>query len=131
MIKVYQRLLNAFSPWQIALLAAIGYGCWAGWVNSEYGYHIALKTGLIQGSYAFISTAIVTFIAQTVLNHFNASRKSRWLALFTSWSVMLAIPITLHTWQHTPDLLQAIVPGAIIGTLYLWTYCQSYNKNNK
>lgn len=126
MIKRYQRLLNAFSPWQIALLAAIAYGCWAGWVNSEYGNNIALKTGIIQGSYAFISTAIVTMIAQTILRYFDATPGSRWIALLASWSVMLAIPISLHTWQHTPDLLQAIIPGAIIGTLYLWTYCQSY-----
>ena len=126
MIKGYQRLLNAFSPWQIALLAAVGYGCWAGWVNSEYGNAIALKTGLIQGTYAFISTAIVTLIAKKILNRFDYSRASRWLALLASWSVMLAIPITLHTWQHTPDLLQAIIPGAMIGTLYLWTYCHNY-----
>ena len=125
MIKGYQRLLNAFSPWQIALLAAVGYGCWAGWVNSEYGNTIALKTGLIQGTYAFISTAIVTLIAKKILTLFSYSRGSRWLALLASWSVMLAIPISLHTWQHTPDLLQAIVPGAMIGTLYLWTYCHS------
>jgi hypothetical protein len=125
MIKYYHRLINELNPWQIALLAAIVYGAWAGWVNSEYGNNIALKASLVQASYAFFLTALVSLVARQLLNYFNFSRAARWIALLASWLVMLAIPVILHTWQHTPDLLEAILPGATIGSVYLWTYCHN------
>lgn len=125
MIKYYQRLINSFSPWQIALLAACGYGLWAGWVNNEYGGDIALKTALIQGTYAFLSTSVITLIATKLLRYLSFSDASRWVSLIVSWLVMLAIPILLHTWQDTPDLFEAITPGVLIGSIYLWTYCHN------
>ena len=123
MIKYYLKLMNKLNPWQISFFAALIYGFWAGWVNSDHGSDIALKVGLIQASYAFLSTALVTFIAQKLLEKFNFSSAARVIALLASWVVMLSIPVLLHTWQNTPDLIEAILPGAIIGTLYLGSYC--------
>ncbi|MGY5451544.1 hypothetical protein ACVFI8_11465 [Agarivorans sp. MS3-6] len=123
MIKHYQKLVNQLSPWQIALLAALLYGAWAAFVNSEYGSNIAFKAGIVQGSYAFGSTWLISFIAKSVLQHWGYSQAVRCLAMAVSWLVMLFIPVTLHTWQQTPDLIEAMLPGLAIGSVYLWTYC--------
>ena len=124
MINNYRKLVNRLSPWQIALLAALVYGAWAAFVNSEHGNQAALKAGLVQGSYAFVSTWLISFIAKSMLAYWGYSQGVRWSAMSVSWLVMLAIPVLLHTWQQTPDLLEAILPGLAIGSLYLWSYCQ-------
>ncbi|WP_411993156.1 hypothetical protein [Agarivorans sp. DSG3-1] len=124
MIERYRQLVNQLSPWQIALLAALVYGAWAAFVNSEHGNGVALKAGLVQGSYAFVSTWLISFIAKWMLLRWGFSQTVRWSAMSVSWLVMLAIPVVLHTWQKTPDLVEAILPGLAIGSLYLWSYCQ-------
>ncbi|MDO6763226.1 hypothetical protein [Agarivorans sp. 1_MG-2023] len=124
MIERYRQLVNQLSPWQIALLAALVYGAWAAFVNSEHGNAVALKAGLVQGSYAFVSTWLISFIAKWMLLRWGFSQTVRWSAMSVSWLVMLAIPVVLHTWQKTPDLVEAILPGLAIGSLYLWSYCQ-------
>ncbi|GDY26989.1 hypothetical protein AHAT_28790 [Agarivorans sp. Toyoura001] len=124
MIERYRQLVNQLSPWQIALLAALVYGAWAAFVNSEHGNGVAIKAGLVQGSYAFVSTWLISFIAKWMLLRWGFSQTVRWSAMSVSWLVMLAIPVVLHTWQNTPDLVEAILPGLAIGSLYLWSYCQ-------
>ena len=42
------------------LLAAVVFGGWAAFVNSEYGLFVLVRSGLGQGVYAFFSTWIVT-----------------------------------------------------------------------
>ncbi|WP_432455528.1 MULTISPECIES: hypothetical protein [unclassified Agarivorans] len=124
MIQRYSKLVNGLSPWQIAILAALGYGAWAALVNREYGPVVSLRAGLVQGSYAFVSTALISYVARAVLQRWGYHQHIRYLAMLLSWLVMLSIPSLLHLWQHTPNWQQAMLPGVLFGSLYLWSYCQ-------
>ncbi|WP_026959738.1 hypothetical protein [Aliagarivorans taiwanensis] len=129
MLKLYRQGLQSLSPWQISLLAAVIYGSWAGWVNSDHGSMVALRAGLVQASYAFVSTALVTYIARYFLLKPWSSPWPLAAALGVGWSCLLAIPLSLHHWQNTPDIFEAIAPGLAIGTLYLYSYCHYFDGN--
>lgn len=103
----------------MSLLAALVYGTWAAFANSEHGVAIALKAGLGQGSYALFSTFWVTVSAVRI---FRLCRGG-WIGVFAgfivSFIVMISIPLTIHTLLRTPDTWQAILPGLVWGSGYI------------
>ena len=46
-----------------AILAAVGYGGWAVYINFEHGQQACITAGLVQGTYAFASTLFITKVA--------------------------------------------------------------------
>ena len=101
------------------LLAFLVYGVWAGYVNSEYGVEIAVRSGLGQGIYAFFSTFFVTAMARRMLVKYGHGVNGIIISFSCSLIVMLAFPLTIHAILRTPDVIEAILPGLIWGTLYI------------
>lgn len=102
-----------------AILAAIIYGAWAGFANSEHGLSIWVKAALAQGVYAFISTLSITHIAKFVFLKFKCGLSGIIIGFLASFVVMIAIPLIVHNAIGTPDIWEAILPGIIWGSIYL------------
>lgn len=80
---------------------------------------VLVRSGLGQGSYAFFSTWIVTATARKTLRHFGPNWQGISLSFLSSFSIMLIFPITIHAILHTPDVVEAILPGLIWGSIYI------------
>lgn len=101
------------------ILAALIYGVWAGWVNAEHGNHIALRVGIIQAVYAFVSTLTVAEAAKWMYRKLSPSLLHLTLTFFATFGVMLGFPLVVHYLAMTPDILEAILPGLLWGSLYI------------
>ncbi len=101
------------------ILAALVFGSWAAFVNSEYGTFVLVRTGLGQGIYALFSTWIVTRTVSEVMR-FTHGHSLRFLVSFVSgFIVMVSIPLALHAALGTPKILLAIAPGILWGSVYI------------
>ncbi len=113
-----------------ALAAAIVYGAWAIYANYEHGAHAWGMAGSIQAAYAFISTLSITHVAQWVFTKCNGGLHGVFLGFITSFIVMLALPLGVHSLAHTPDIWQTILPGLIWGSFYLLGVLITMNKQH-
>jgi hypothetical protein len=114
-----------------ALAAAIGYGGWAVFANYEHGVYAWVVAGFIQASYAFFSTFFITHVAKWTFIKYDCGFKGILAGFGTSFIVMLAIPLLVHSIFHTPDLWQTILPGLIWGSIYLLGVLFSLNASHK
>jgi len=112
------RRLLGFAP----LLAALVFGSWAAFVNSEYGLYVAMRSGIGQGTYALFSTWIVSRTAGAVFSFTGNGAQSVLLSFVASFLVMVSIPLTIHHALGTPEVLDAILPGILWGSGYIATY---------
>lgn len=117
-------LLNAFA-------ALIIYGSWAVYANFEHGQHAYIMAGIVQGSYAFISTLTMTSAARWMYKKCGCGRNGIISGFSFGFLVMLAIPITVHYMAGTPDILETMLPGLIWGTAYLLSYLILAEKQRK
>lgn len=108
-----------------ALAAAIGYGGWAVYANFEHGAHAWIMAGVIQASYAFLSTLMITHVARYAFLKFNCAYRGIAAGFIISFIVMLAIPVTVHEIAGTPNILETILPGLIWGSIYLISFLVS------
>ena len=102
-----------------AIAAAIGYGGWAVYANSDHGVHAFIIAGLVQATYAFFSTFFITHVAQRTFVKYDCGVRGVLAGFGASFVVMLAIPITVHNIMGTPEILHTILPGLIWGSIYL------------
>ena len=103
----------------IPMLAACIYGGWAAYVNLEHSASVALRAGLGQGIYAFMSTLLVTEMAKRAFRFFGCGYKAILFSFIATFLLMLAIPCIVHAWLMTPDTLEAILPGLLWGSIYI------------
>jgi len=102
-----------------ALAAAVGYGGWAVYANYEHGVHAWAMAGSIQAIYAFVSTLSITHVARWTFIKYKCGIRGVLVGFLMSFIVMLAIPLSVHNFFGTPDILQTIFPGLIWGSIYL------------
>lgn len=102
-----------------ALAAAFGYGGWAVYANHEYGLHVSIMAGIVQGTYAFFSTFSITHVAHKVYLKYHCKIRGIIAGFLMSFIIMLAIPLTVHSILGTPNLWKTITPGLIWGSIYL------------
>jgi hypothetical protein len=114
-----------------SVLAFLIYGAWAAYVNSEYGTAVYVKAGLGQGLYALLATWIMTALTQATFVKAGADGRALLLAFLAGFAVMLAIPLTIHFFLDTPDVLEAITPGLIWGSGYLLVVLNVTQKQQK
>jgi hypothetical protein len=112
------QFLNKVIQIAAPILAALFYGLWAGYSNYEYGLNSALSAGIIQGSFAFISTWLLTYLISWSIKRAAEPKK---LVIFSQCaSLLVGIPLGLHIIASTPNILEAMLPGAIIGNSYAY-----------
>ncbi len=104
------------------ILAALVFGSWAAFVNSEYGILVLVRTGLGQGVYALFSTWIVTRTVAGVMNRMAGNSLRFFSSFAAGFIVMLSIPLAIHTVLGTPEVLLAIAPGVLWGTIFIAGY---------
>ena len=114
-------------PWTIfnACAAALVYGLWAFYANSEYSFITSSRAAIIQGIYAFISTLLITHVAYKVFLHYKCGVKGVTTGFCVSFIVMLILPLSVHSAFQTPDIWQTILPGLIWGSMYLFFFLMS------
>ncbi len=103
---------NAFS-------AMVIYGAWAVYANFEHGQHAWVVAGVVQAIYAFISTLTVTIAASWMYKKCGRGWCGVFIGFSFSFLIMLAIPVMVHNFASTPDILETILPGLIWGSGYL------------
>lgn len=113
---------NNFSTILISLAAAMGYGAWAVYANFEHAFMVFMIAGLIQASYAFLSTLCITHVARWVFLKFKCGLRGVSAGFVLSFLLMFMIPITVHSSVGTPDVWQTILPGLIWGSIYLLSF---------
>jgi hypothetical protein len=114
-----------------ATAAAIIYGGWAIYANFEHGAHAWGMAGIVQATYAFVSTLTITHIAHWVFLKSNGGLRGVITGFIASFIVMAAIPVTIHNIAATPDILQTILPGLIWGSGYLLAFLIATHKNHQ
>lgn len=95
------------------------YGGWAAFVNADHGAAMAWRAGLGQGSYAFVSTWLVTAMARGALERLGISPIGLVLSFLLSFAVMLGFPLMIHAGLGTIDVWEAIAPGLVWGSGYI------------
>jgi len=119
------KRLFRFAP----LLAAVVFGGWAAFVNSEYGLFVSARSGLGQAIYALFSTWIVTITAANVFSRFGGGAQGFLAGFAASFLAMISIPLTIHHALGTPEIFNAILPGILWGSgyisIYLWSLSRS------
>jgi len=129
MSKTEFKASRAFTIVSISILAGLAYGFWAAYANYEYGTKIMLLAGGAQGIYAFFSTWIVTSIAHKALLICGVTITGAVLSFCASLSAMIAIPSFVHWVINTPNVLQAVLPGLVWGSLYTLAYITNIRKS--
>jgi len=110
--------VSATTQW-VPWLAACVYGGWAGYSNfGESGASSWIAAAIVQGSFAFVATLLLTKCVVFLLQWRNG-----WLPSGAAYClcsmVLLVVPIAMHLIAGTPNLMQSILPGAVIGHCYL------------
>lgn len=104
-------------------VAALVYGGWAAYSNWGFGFSAAFYAAFVQGGFAFSSTWLLNQAANRLVSLYSAKSMSAMkiqLAVFVQCSFFLfSIPWILHKIVGTPEVLMAMLPGFIIGNIYL------------
>lgn len=80
---------------------------------------MAIRAGLGQGAYAFVSTWLVTLSSRKLLVAFGANIKGLVISFVLTFAVMLLLPLTLHQLLGTLNIWAAILPGLLWGGGYI------------
>ena len=101
------------APW----VAGLFYGGWAAYTNVDHGRDSAIVAFIIQGGFAFVSTLLLTRLVIWLIQ--QQQPNPRYFVVFAQCAVVLIfIPGGLHLMAGTPDIVEAMLPGFIIGNGY-------------
>ena len=123
-------LLDRFSLAQRSLIPSFSgfffYGTWAFCVNIMYGKLIALKAGVVQGSYSFLITLFMTLMLEGL--HRALSRKIdnyllvNWITIISCCTLVFSGSWAINVLAGTPEIFRTVILGYIIGGLFSITY---------
>jgi len=124
------KTYNQMSPLKRSLVnALIGFLVYGGWgvlVNLMHGQDPAIKAGLVQGSYSFVLTFIMTMLMESVFGYlYNLSKHD---ILSASGTVVLTCGLVFSgSWfvnylADTPEIFNTVILGYVLGGLYSLFY---------
>lgn len=106
-----------------AFIAFVGYGGWAYIANISHGADMATRSALVQGSYSFTITLILSLLIEYLFS-FGAKKLSQvFLTCFLTCLMLYVSSWGINYIARTPNIIMTILPGAIIGTVYTIAYC--------
>ncbi len=100
------------------LAGFVVYGGWAYYANSAHGEMIAMRSGLVQGSYSLALTFLMTLVTEYLF----ARLRALWSTTVTVSVILFVSAYTIHMVVGTPEILMTILPGYVIGTVYTAAY---------
>ncbi|MEE4300482.1 MAG: hypothetical protein V2J24_13665 [Pseudomonadales bacterium] len=103
------------------LAGFVVYGGWAWFWNMEHGA-MGQRAGLLQGSYSFVLTFFSTLMMEWIYRRCAQAPLARLLTIALTGVMLLAIPVTLHAFAGTPNIVGTILPGFLIGMGYTTAY---------
>lgn len=108
-------MLNTLAPG----LAFTLYALWSLAINFYSHHEWAWVSSLTQGSYAFMSTiCLQLFVTYCYLQMSRILPQAKLVTLLTSWLLVTLLPVSLHTWVGTPNILGTVAPGVIVSIGY-------------
>ena len=126
MIPSRSTLILPSSPLLRSTVAGIAgfavYGTWAVYVNASHGMAVAMRSGLVQGTYSFILTLLVTLMTEWLFSKIGSMRFGPAVTVGIVCSMLFATAYAIHMLVSTPEILMTILPGFVIGSLYTSAY---------
>ncbi len=123
-------LFDRFSFAQRSLIPSMAgflfYGSWAFFVNIMYGKFVALKAALVQGSYSFLITLVMTLMLEGLHKllgrYLSNSSVVNWATITVCCSIVFSGSWIVNTIAGTPEIFRTVILGYIIGGLFSITY---------
>jgi hypothetical protein len=109
-----------------AIAGFVGYGVWASLVNMEHGLVASVKAGLVQGSVSFILTLSVNYWIEWLYRSFERSNFRDTLTVLVASLSLVLVSFSINFIAGTPNIILTILPGAIFGSFYVYSYLR-YN----
>jgi len=117
--------LRTYGP---AVAGFLVYGLWACFANSDHGTPVAVRSGLVQGSYSFVLTLTTTVLMQRLYQRWaGLPGRGVWVTL-TVCTGLFATAYGINWLAGTPEILMTILPGFFIGCLFTATYIKGLSK---
>ncbi len=94
------------------------YGGWAAYANLDHGSIIAMRSGLVQGSYSLVLTFLMSFATEELYKQLSVL----WMTVAVVCLILFSTAYGIHHLVGTPEILMSILPGFVIGSIYTWVY---------
>lgn len=104
------------------LAGFFGYGGWAIFANYGHGMSIAVRSGLIQGTYSLILTFAMTLVTEWLMGKLGRYPLGSILTVVLISTVLFCTAFAIHYLVGTPEILMTILPGFVIGLVYTSVY---------
>lgn len=121
-----RNILLKYAP----VFSFIVYGSWAAWVNYQTQSQKFISAGMIQGTYAFISTLLLEVSALKIFSILKFKYYAKLMTYIICMILMIGLPILLHFINHTEKIFYSILPGAVIGSVYLYLLLRYNTQTN-
>lgn len=108
-------LVRTFGP---ALLGFLAYGGWAFFCNISHGLKMGIQSGLVQGTLSFAITLVFNSLMELLFRKTN----HKWPTIAITCVLFIGTSYWVNVWVGTPEVLWTIAPGAIFGSIYVFTY---------
>lgn len=121
------------SPLQKSLISATAgallYGGWGYYANSGAGAEMAMRTGIVQGSYSFVLTLSMTLLLEWGYAVLGRNRNGAVITLAVVSSLMFTTAYALQYFAGSKAILMTILPGYVVGTIYAAIYLSSVHRS--
>ena len=106
--------------------AFVFYSVWAYFANDGS----AVRSSLMQGSMSFIVTFFLAMMLEIIYKKATTAILAVLLALLLIWSLM-SVQGIVHYFIGTDHVFMTILPGLILGTIYVVVYLLDLEKRSK
>ncbi|MFK7915669.1 MAG: hypothetical protein AB8B93_17260 [Pseudomonadales bacterium] len=121
------------SPIQKSLISATAgallYGGWGYYANSSAGTEMAMRTGIVQGSYSFVLTLSMTLLLEWGYGLLGRTRNGAIVTLAIVSGLMFSTAYALQYFAGSEAILMTILPGYVVGTIYAATYLGALHRS--
>lgn len=96
----------------------LAYGGWAFFCNYSHGVTQGLRAMLVQGSYSFVITLLLTAMMEMVF----VRVQRMWPVWVLTMSILICLSYSLNWFAGTPNIVLTIFPGLVFSGIFCMTY---------
>ena len=100
----------------------VAYGSWAVYANFDHGTAIAVRSGLVQGTYSLILTFLMTSATEWLFSKLAGMAMGAVATTGIVCLLLFASSYGINALVGTPEILMTILPGFIFGSIYTSVY---------
>lgn len=109
----------------------VGYGSWAAYANFDHGMAIAVRSGLVQGTYSFVLTFLMTWVTEGLFAKLASMPMGAVVTTVVVSFILFVSAYGIHMLVGTPEILMTILPGFVIGSGYTAVYVWGLQRGTK